>query len=150
MKTSYLNFNLPKQLISEYPINERDKSRLMVIHRSTGKIEHKIFKNIIDYFKEGDIIILNNTKVIPAKFYVNKKNTNAKIEVFLLRVLDRKNKIIDVLVDPARKIRIGNKIVFGDSLVAEVIDNTNGLWEYLIYLILIQKLYQILYLTEKG
>lgn len=132
MKTSDFDFELPEKLLAERPSQERDEARLMVIDRKTGKIEHKFFKDLIDYFDEGDVMILNNTKVFPARLYGNKEKTGAKIEVFLLRELDRENKVLDVLVDPARKIRIGNKIYFGDNpegenaLVAEVIDNTTS------------------------
>lgn len=128
MKLSDFNFHLPEELIAEYPSDNRDESRLMVIHRETGKIEHKLFKDIIDYFSEGDVMIMNNTRVFPARMYGNKEKTGAKIEVFLLRELNRESLLWDVLVDPARKIRIGNKLYFGDddSLVAEVIDNTTS------------------------
>lgn len=128
MKLSQFRFNLPKELISEYPAKNRDESRLMVVHKATGKIEHRIFKDLIDYFDDGDTLILNNTKVFPARLYGNKEKTGATIEVFLLRELNRESRLWDVLVDPARKIRIGNKLYFGedDSLVAEVIDNTTS------------------------
>jgi S-adenosylmethionine:tRNA ribosyltransferase-isomerase len=128
MKLSDFNFNLPEELIAEYPSDNRDESRMMVIHRETGKIEHKLFKDIINYFDEGDVMIMNNTRVFPARMYGNKEKTGAKIEVFLLRELNRESLLWDVLVDPARKIRIGNKLYFGDddSLVAEVIDNTTS------------------------
>ncbi len=128
MKTSDFNFNLPIDLLAEYPSEERDESRLMVVHRNSGKIEHKMFKDLIDYFDEGDVMIRNNTKVFPARMYGNKEKTGAKIEVFLLRELDKETRLWDVLVDPARKIRIGNKLYFGDdeSLVAEVVDNTTS------------------------
>lgn len=128
MKLSEFSFELPEELIAEYPSENRDESRLMVVHRDTGKIEHKMFKDIIDYFDEGDVMIRNNTKVFPARMYGNKEKTGAKIEVFLLRELNRESLLWDVLVDPARKIRIGNKLYFGDdeSLVAEVIDNTTS------------------------
>jgi S-adenosylmethionine:tRNA ribosyltransferase-isomerase len=128
MKLSMFKFNLPKDLLAEYPAKERDESRLMVVHRNSGKIEHKLFKDIINYFDEGDVIILNDTKVFPARLYGNKEKTGAKIEVFLLREINAEMKIWDVLVDPARKIRIGNKIYFGkdNELVAEVIDNTTS------------------------
>jgi S-adenosylmethionine:tRNA ribosyltransferase-isomerase len=100
----------------------------MVLHRKTGKIEHKHFKDILSYFNDGDVLVVNNTKVFPARMYGNKEKTGAKIEVFLLRELNRESRLWDVLVDPARKIRIGNKLYFGDddSLVAEVIDNTTS------------------------
>ncbi len=128
MKLSDFNFNLPEELISEYPSTNRDEARLMVVHRDTGKIEHKLFKDLINYFSEGDVMIMNNTKVFPARMYGNKEKTGAKIEVFLLRELNRESLLWDVLVDPARKIRIGNKLYFGEdeSLVAEVIDNTTS------------------------
>lgn len=128
MKTSDFNFDLPAELLAEYPSEERDEARLMVVHRSTGKIEHKMFKDLINYFNDGDVMILNNTKVFPARMYGNKEKTGAKIEVFLLRELDKETRLWDVLVDPARKIRIGNKLYFGedDSLVAEVVDNTTS------------------------
>ncbi len=128
MKLSQFNFNLPEELIAEHPSDNRDESRLMVVHRDTGKIEHRIFKDIIDYVHDGDVMIMNNTKVFPARMYGNKEKTGAKIEVFLLRELNRESLLWDVLVDPARKIRIGNKLYFGDddSLVAEVIDNTTS------------------------
>ncbi len=128
MKLSQFNFDLPEELIAEYPSENRDEARLMVVHRDTGKIEHKLFKDLIDYVEEGDVMIRNNTKVFPARMYGNKEKTGAKIEVFLLRELNRESLLWDVLVDPARKIRIGNKLYFGedDSLVAEVIDNTTS------------------------
>jgi S-adenosylmethionine:tRNA ribosyltransferase-isomerase len=128
MKLSQFSFNLPKELLAEHPSKNRDESKLMVVHRSTGKIEHKKFKDILNYFEDGDVMILNDTKVFPARMYGNKEKTGAKIEVFLLRELNRESRLWDVLVDPARKIRIGNKLYFGanDSLVAEVIDNTTS------------------------
>ena len=128
MKLSQFNFDLPEELIAEYPSENRDESRLMVVHRDTGEIEHKLFKDLMDYVDEGDVMIRNNTKVFPARMYGNKEKTGAKIEVFLLRELNRESLLWDVLVDPARKIRIGNKLYFGedDSLVAEVIDNTTS------------------------
>ena len=128
MKLSDFSFDLPEELIAEYPSDNRDEAKLMVIHRETGKIEHKLFKDIINYFSEGDVMIMNNTRVFPARMYGNKEKTGAKIEVFLLRELNRESLLWDVLVDPARKIRIGNKLYFGDddSLVAEVIDNTTS------------------------
>ena len=129
MKLSQFRFNLPKDLIAQYPAPNRDESRLMVLHRDTGKIEHKIFKDIIDYINEDDVLVFNNTKVFPARLYGNKEKTGAKIEVFLLRELNKEQRLWDVLVDPARKIRIGNKLYFGDEdnvLVAEVIDNTTS------------------------
>ncbi len=128
MKLSEFDFDLPEELVANYPSENRDDARLMVIHRDTGKIEHKLFKDVIDYFSEGDVMIMNNTRVFPARMYGNKEKTGAKIEVFLLRELNRESLLWDVLVDPARKIRIGNKLYFGedDSLVAEVIDNTTS------------------------
>ncbi|WP_224488888.1 tRNA preQ1(34) S-adenosylmethionine ribosyltransferase-isomerase QueA [Robertkochia flava] len=128
MKLSHFNFDLPKELLAEYPSENRDEARLMVIHRKDGKIEHKMFKDLIDYFDEGDVMVLNNTKVFPARLFGNKEKTGARIEVFLLRELNVEQRLWDVLVDPARKIRIGNKLYFGEdeSLVAEVIDNTTS------------------------
>ncbi|KAA5535428.1 tRNA preQ1(34) S-adenosylmethionine ribosyltransferase-isomerase QueA [Paenimyroides baculatum] len=128
MKLSNFNFNLPTELLAEFPAENRDESRLMVVNRKTGTIEHKFFKDLIDYFNEGDVMVLNNTKVFPARLYGNKEKTGARIEVFLLRELNAEQRLWDVLVDPARKIRIGNKLYFGDddSLVAEVIDNTTS------------------------
>ena len=128
MKLSHFNFNLPAELLAEFPTENRDESRLMVVNRKTKTIEHKLFKDVIDYFDDGDVMILNNTKVFPARMYGNKEKTGARIEVFLLRELNAEQRLWDVLVDPARKIRIGNKLYFGDddSLVAEVIDNTTS------------------------
>lgn len=127
MKLSDFKFEVPKKLISLYPSENRDESRLMVVHRATGKIEHKVFKDVIQYFADGDVFVTNNTKVFPARLYGNKEKTGAKIEVFLLRELNQDLRLWDVLVDPARKIRVGNKLYFGDSdLVAEVIDNTTS------------------------
>lgn len=128
MKLSQFKYNLPEELISLYPAENRDESRLMVLNRATGAIEHRIFKDLIEYFNEHDVMVFNNTKVFPARLYGNKEKTGAKIEVFLLRELNQEQRLWDVLVDPARKIRIGNKLYFGDdeSLVAEVIDNTTS------------------------
>ena len=128
MKLSQFKFNLPKELIAEYPSKNRDESRLMVLDRKTQTIHHKLFKDVLEYFDDGDVMILNNTRVFPARLYGNKEKTGAKIEVFLLRELNRESRLWDVLVDPARKIRIGNKLYFGDDdlLVAEVIDNTTS------------------------
>jgi S-adenosylmethionine:tRNA ribosyltransferase-isomerase len=128
MKLSHFGFNLPEELLAEYPSEHRDEARLMVIDRKKGTIEHKLFKDIIDYFDQDDVLILNNTKVFPARLYGNKEKTGARIEVFLLRELNEEQRLWDVLVDPARKIRIGNKLYFGDddTLVAEVIDNTTS------------------------
>jgi S-adenosylmethionine:tRNA ribosyltransferase-isomerase len=127
MKLSAFKFDLPHSLIAPYPLDERDGARMMVLHRKTGKIEHKMFKDIVEYFGDGDVMVANNTKVFPARLYGSKEKTGAKIEVFLLRELNRDMRLWDVLVDPARKIRVGNKLYFGDSdLVAEVIDNTTS------------------------
>ncbi|QOR76289.1 MAG: tRNA preQ1(34) S-adenosylmethionine ribosyltransferase-isomerase QueA [Thermoflavifilum sp.] len=128
MKLSQFKFDLPINLIAQNPAKNRDESRLMVVHRDTGKIEHRIFKDIIEYFDDKDVFIVNNTKVFPARLYGRKEKTGAKIEVFLLRELNKTNRLWDVVVDPARKIRVGNKLYFGedDELVAEVIDNTTS------------------------
>jgi S-adenosylmethionine:tRNA ribosyltransferase-isomerase len=128
MKLSQFKFYLPSELIAERPQENRDESRLMVLKRKTRTIEHRSFKDILDYFDDGDVFVINNTKVFPARLYGTKEKTGAKIEVFLLRELNRESRLWDVLVDPARKIRIGNKLYFGDddSLVAEVIDNTTS------------------------
>ncbi|MAQ00146.1 MAG: tRNA preQ1(34) S-adenosylmethionine ribosyltransferase-isomerase QueA [Flavobacteriaceae bacterium] len=128
MKLSDFNYELPQELLSEYPSVNRDESRLMVVNREDQSIHHRQFKDMIDYFDENDIIVLNNTKVFPARLYGNKEKTGARIEVFLLRELNAEQRLWDVLVDPARKIRIGNKLYFGndESLVAEVIDNTTS------------------------
>ncbi|GAA4268411.1 tRNA preQ1(34) S-adenosylmethionine ribosyltransferase-isomerase QueA [Hyunsoonleella aestuarii] len=128
MKLSHFGFNLPNELLAEYPSENRDESRLMVLNRKEQTIEHKLFKDLIDYFNEDDVLILNNTKVFPARLYGNKEKTGARIEVFLLRELNDEQRLWDVLVDPARKIRIGNKLYFGEdeTLVAEVIDNTTS------------------------
>src|SRR3978361_1000227 len=127
MKLSQFKFNLPESLIANSPAHTRDEARLMVLQRETGKIEHKIFKDVLDYFDDKDVMILNNTKVFPARMYGTKEKTGAKIEVFLLRELNHDLRLWDVLVDPARKIRVGNKLYFGDDdLVAEVVDNTTS------------------------
>lgn len=128
MKLSQFKYDLPSNLIAMYPAKNRDESRLMVMYRNTGKIEHKIFKDIISYFEDKDILVFNNTKVFPARLYGNKEKTGAEIEVFLLRELNKEQRLWDVLVDPARKIRIGNKLYFGEEgiLIAEVIDNTTS------------------------
>ena len=128
MKLSHFQFDLPSELLAEFPSENRDEARLMVIDRKKQTIEHKMFKDVIDYFDDGDIMVLNNTKVFPARLFGNKEKTGARIEVFLLRELNTEQRLWDVLVDPARKIRIGNKLYFGDddSLVAEVIDNTTS------------------------
>jgi len=127
-KLSQFNFDLPEKLLADRPAANRDESRLMIVDRKTGTLEHKMFKDVINYFDDGDVMIFNNTKVFPARMYGNKEKTGARIEVFLLRELSRDNLLWDVLVDPARKIRIGNKLYFGEdeSLVAEVIDNTTS------------------------
>lgn len=128
MKLSHFKFNLPSELIALHPIQNRDEARLMVVDRKTGKIEHRIFKDLVDYVTDGDVFVINNTKVFPAKLYGEKEKTGAKIEVLLLRELDPESRLWDVLVDPARKIRIGNKLYFGEGeeLVSEVIDNTTS------------------------
>jgi S-adenosylmethionine:tRNA ribosyltransferase-isomerase len=127
MKLSAFKFDLSAGAIALYPAENRDESRLMVIHKDTGKIEHKTFKDIVDYFHEGDALVINDTKVYPARLFGNKEKTGAKIEVFLLRELNKEMRLWDVLVDPARKIRVGNKLYFGEGdLVAEVIDNTTS------------------------
>ena len=128
MKLSHFNFELPDELLAEYPSEHRDESRLMVLNREKQTIEHKQFKDLIDYFNEDDVMILNDTKVFPARLFGNKEKTGARIEVFLLRELNAEQRLWDVLVDPARKIRIGNKLYFGEDemLVAEVIDNTTS------------------------
>lgn len=128
MKLSQFKFKLPEELIAQYPAERRDECRLMVVHRKTGEIENLVFKDILNYFGEGDVMVFNDTQVFPARLYGNKEKTGARIEVFLLRELNAENKLWDVLVEPARKIRIGNKLYFGDdeSMVAEVIDNTTS------------------------
>ena len=127
MKLSEFKFDLPNSLIATHPAENRDDARMMVLHRGSGKIEHKIFKDIVNYFNEGDIMVANDTLVFPARLYGRKEKTGAKIEVFLLRELNSEMHLWDVLVDPARKIRVGNKLYFGDGdLVAEVIDNTTS------------------------
>ena len=128
MKLSQFNFNLPKTRIAQHPVDHRDESRLMVVHRDTGEIEHRVFKDLVEYFDDEDVMILNNTKVFPARLFGKKEKTQAKIEVFLLRELNNEIRLWDVLVDPARKIRVGNKLYFGegDFLVAEVVDNTTS------------------------
>ena len=128
MKLSQFKFKLPEGLIAQHPVENRDECRMMVLDAKTGEITHHIFKEIINYFDEGDVMVFNDTKVFPARLYGNKEKTGARIEVFLLHELNRENRYWDVLVDPARKIRIGNKLYFGedDSLVAEVIDNTTS------------------------
>ena len=128
MKLSQFRFDLPLNLIAQNPTKRREDSRMMVVHRKTGNIENKHFKDIIDYFDDKDVFVVNNTKVFPARMYGRKEKTGAKIEVFLLRELNKPNRLWDVIVDPARKIRVGNKLYFGenDELVAEVIDNTTS------------------------
>ena len=128
MKLSQFKFKLPEEKIAKYPAPHRDECKMMVLHRKTGEIEHKMFKDILDYFDEEDVFVFNDTKVFPARLYGNKEKTGARIEVFLLRELNRELRLWDVLVDPARKIRIGNKLYFGEdnSIVAEVIDNTTS------------------------
>lgn len=127
MKLSQFKFRLPEELIAQYPSDNRDECRLMVVNREDGSISHHIFKEIINFFEEGDVMVFNDTKVFPARLYGTKEKTGAEIEVFLLRELNAENRFWDVLVEPARKIRIGNKLYFGeDSLVAEVIDNTTS------------------------
>ena len=128
MKLSDFNFELPEDRLAEFPAENRDESRLMVLNREKHTIEHHQFKDVINFFDEGDVMVLNNTKVFPARLFGNKEKTGARIEVFLLRELNEEQRLWDVLVDPARKIRIGNKLYFGndDSLVAEVIDNTTS------------------------
>ena len=128
MKLSQFRFNLKDEQIAQYPAKYRDESRLMVVNKKTGEIEHRMFKDILEYFDEDDVFVFNNTKVFPARLYGNQEKTGARIEVFLLRELNEEFKLWDVLVDPARKIRIGNKLYFGedDSMVAEVIDNTTS------------------------
>ncbi len=128
MKLSKFNFDLPKDIIAQYPTAERDQAKMMVVHRKTGKIEHRKFKEIIEYFNEKDVMVLNNTKVFQARLYGRKEKTGDKIEVFMLRELNNDMHLWDVLVDPARKIRVGNKLYFGDDdiLIAEVVDNTTS------------------------
>jgi S-adenosylmethionine:tRNA ribosyltransferase-isomerase len=128
MKLSQFKFELPLNLIAQHPAKSREESRLMVIHRNTGKIEHMVFKDIVNFYNDKDVMVVNNTKVFPARLYGRKEKTGAKIEVFLLRELNKPNRLWDVIVDPARKIRVGNKLYFGDNdeLVAEVVDNTTS------------------------
>lgn len=128
MKLSQFKFELPPSLISSHPAENRDESKMMVVNRNERTIEHKTFKDVLEYFSEGDVFVINNTKVFPARLYGEKEKTGAKIEVFLLRELNPESRLWDVLVDPARKIRIGNKLYFGEdeALVAEVIDNTTS------------------------
>lgn len=128
MKLSQFKFKLPEELIAQEPIAQRDECRMMVVNRKTGEISHHIFKEILKYFDEGDVMVFNDTRVFPARLFGNKEKTGARIEVFLLRELNEEHKLWDVLVEPARKIRIGNKLYFGEdeSMVAEVIDNTTS------------------------
>lgn len=128
MKLSQYGYDFKSEMLAQYPAENRDESRLMVVNRATGKIEHRIFKDIIEYFDEKDLFLFNDTKVFPARLYGNKEKTGAEIEIFLLRELNRELRLWDVLVDPARKIRIGNKLYFGedDMMGAEVIDNTTS------------------------
>ena len=127
MKLSQFKFNITDSMIAKYPAENRDDAKMMVLDRKKHKIEHKTFKDILKYFGEGDTFIVNNTKVFPARLYGSKEKTGAQIEVFLLRELNKESKLWDVLVDPARKIRVGNKLYFGDDdLVAEVVDNTTS------------------------
>ena len=128
MKLSHFKFDLPLNLIAQHPAKKREDSRLMVVHRKTGQMENKHFRDIIDYFDDKDVFVVNNTRVFPARMYGRKERTGALIEVFLLRELSAENRLWDVVVDPARKIRVGNKLYFGDAdeLVAEVIDNTTS------------------------
>ncbi len=128
MKLSSFVYDLPVNLIAQYPVKNRDESKLMVVHRDTGKIEHRMFKDVLEYFNDKDVMVANNTKVFNARLYGRKEKTGAKIEVFLLRELNKQNRLWDVIVEPARKIRVGNKLYFGadNSLVAEVVDNTTS------------------------
>ncbi|MFQ5569781.1 MAG: tRNA preQ1(34) S-adenosylmethionine ribosyltransferase-isomerase QueA [Rhodothermales bacterium] len=126
MKLSHFIYEFPKELTAKYPVEPRDSARLMVLHRETQTIEHRTFADIVDYFDEGDVMVMNNTKVFPARLYGNKEKTGARIEVFLLRELNPESRLWDVIVDPARKIRIGNKLYFENGLIAEVIDNTTS------------------------
>ena len=128
MKLTSFKYDIPEELVAQKPLDNRDDSRMLVVDRKAGTLEHKMFKDVLDEFDEGDVFVANDTKVFPAKLYGNKEKTGAVIEVFLLRELNRESILWDVLVDPARKIRIGNKLYFGenDELVAEVIDNTTS------------------------
>lgn len=126
MKLSDFKYNLPKTAIAKHPVSPRDKSKLMVLNRANGEIEHKHFADVIDYMDKGDVIVVNKTKVMQARLFGKKERTNAKIEVFVLRELNKEENIWDVIVDPARKVRIGNRIYFNDKLWCEVIDNTTS------------------------
>ncbi len=126
MKLTQFKYDYPKDLVAKYPAEPRDSSRLMILNRAAGTIEHKVFTDIGEYFSKGDVMIVNNTKVFPARLFGNKEKTGARIEVFLLRELNSESRLWDVIVDPARKIRIGNKLYFENGLIAEVIDNTTS------------------------
>jgi S-adenosylmethionine:tRNA ribosyltransferase-isomerase len=128
MKLSQFNFDLPAEKIAKEPVRWRDECKLMVLHKDTGEIEHRLFKDILDYYHKGDRFVFNDTRVFPAKLFGKKEKTGADIMVFLLRELNREQRLWDVIVEPARKIRIGNKLYFGEdeSMVAEVIDNTTS------------------------
>ena len=126
MKRSEFSYEFPEELTAEYPAEPRDSCRLMVLNRETEEVEHHSFKELPDFFNAGDVLVVNNTKVYPARLYGQKKKTGADIEVFLLRELNPESRLWDVMVDPARKIRIGNKLTFDDDLSAEVIDNTTS------------------------
>ncbi|HAB51562.1 MAG TPA: tRNA preQ1(34) S-adenosylmethionine ribosyltransferase-isomerase QueA [Ignavibacteriales bacterium] len=126
MKLSDFKYNLPKNLIAKYPASPRDKAKLMVVNRKTEEIETKRFTDVVDYMQKGDVMVVNETRVFQARLFGKKEKTNAKIEVFLLRELNADDYIWDVIVDPARKVRIGNKIYFNDKLWCEVIDNTTS------------------------
>jgi S-adenosylmethionine:tRNA ribosyltransferase-isomerase len=138
MKLSQFTYNLPANLIAQNPPKRREDAKMLVVHKATGQMEHKHFRDILEYFDERDVFVVNNTKVFPARLYGQKEKTGAKIEVFLLRELNKINRLWDVIVEPARKIRVGNKLYFGEdnSMVAEVVDNTTSrgrtirfLWE---------------------
>ena len=126
MKLSHFEYDFPKELVAKYPAEPRDSSRLMVLNRADQSIEHRKFGDILDYFSRGDVLVVNDTKVFPARLFGNKEKTGARIEVFLLRELNSETRLWDVIVDPARKIRIGNKLYFENGLIAEVIDNTTS------------------------
>lgn len=126
MKLSDFSYNLPKTQIAKYPVSPRDKSKLLVVNRETGELNSERFSNVVDYMSKGDVLVVNETRVFQARLYGKKEKTNAKIEVFLLRELNTEEAIWDVIVDPARKVRIGNKIYFNDKLWCEVIDNTTS------------------------
>src|SRR3979409_662400 len=124
MKLSQFRFDLPLNLIAQNPAKKREDARMMAVHRHTGPIENNLFRDILDYFNDKDVFVVNNTKVFPARMYGRKEKTGAKIEVFLLRELNKPNRLWDVIVAPGRHVRVGNKLYFGDNdeLVAEVID----------------------------